>query len=77
MRRGGWDSHINNHEIHKNLVKILDPAFAALVRDLRRRGLLEHALVLCGEGADSDLLASEGVAEMDGFVSVSGREERA
>ena len=36
---------------------------------------LRHALVLCGEGADSDLLASEGVGEMDGFVSVSGREE--
>ncbi|MBU8871187.1 MAG: Trk system potassium transporter TrkA [Gemmatimonadales bacterium] len=36
---------------------------------------LRHALVLCGEGADSDLLDSEGVGEMDGFVSVSGREE--
>lgn len=36
---------------------------------------LRHALVLCGEGADSDLLASEGVGEMDGFVSVSNREE--
>ena len=36
---------------------------------------LKNALVLCGEGADADLLASEGVGEMDGFVSVSNREE--
>ncbi len=36
---------------------------------------LRHALVLHGEVSDSDLLASEGVAEMDGFVSVSSDEE--
>ena len=33
------------------------------------------ALVLHGEGSDTDLLASEGVADMDGFVSVSNDEE--
>ena len=32
----GWDSHVNNHEIHRKLVKQLDPAFAALLRDLER-----------------------------------------
>ena len=32
---GGWDSHVNNHEVHRKLVKQLDPAFAALLRDLR------------------------------------------
>lgn len=36
---------------------------------------LKGALVLHGEGTDSDLLESEGVAQMDGFVSVSSEEE--
>ena len=36
---------------------------------------LRGALVLHGEGADSDLLESEGVADMDGFVSVAQDEE--
>jgi uncharacterized protein (DUF1501 family) len=43
----GWDSHANNHEIHKKLVAQLDPAFATLVRDLRERGLLGRTVVLC------------------------------
>ena len=34
---GGWDTHVNNHEIHKARAKVLDPAFAALLRDLSRR----------------------------------------
>jgi uncharacterized protein (DUF1501 family) len=45
---GGWDSHVNNHEIQAGLVSVLDPAFAALIRDLRRRELLEHTVILCG-----------------------------
>ncbi len=36
---------------------------------------LRHALVLHGEGSDTDLLESEGVAEMDGFVAVANDEE--
>ncbi len=36
---------------------------------------LRGALVLHGEGTDADLLESEGVAQMDGFVSVSNDEE--
>lgn len=36
---------------------------------------LRHALVLHGEGSDADLLESEGVADMDAFVSVSSDEE--
>ena len=43
----GWDSHVNNHEIHRKLVKQLDPAFAALLRDLARRQLLDRTVVLC------------------------------
>ena len=45
---GGWDSHVNNHEIHAGLVAQLDPAFAALIRDLGRRGLADQTVVLCG-----------------------------
>lgn len=45
---GGWDSHVNNHEIHRRLVRDLDPAFATLLRDLKRRGLLDDTIVLCG-----------------------------
>jgi trk system potassium uptake protein TrkA len=36
---------------------------------------LRKAMVLHGEGSDSELLESEGVSEMDGFVSVSNDEE--
>ena len=44
---GGWDSHVNNHEIHKTRAGELDPAFAALIRDLDRRGRLGRTVVLC------------------------------
>ena len=44
----GWDTHLNNHAGHQELLKPLDPALAALVRDLRRHGLLERTVVMCG-----------------------------
>jgi len=43
----GWDAHVNNHEIHRNRAAVLDPAFAALIRDLARRDLLDKTVVLC------------------------------
>ncbi|HZT82887.1 MAG TPA: DUF1501 domain-containing protein [Gemmataceae bacterium] len=43
----GWDSHAKNHEIHKDRVAVLDPAFAALVRDLKERGLFDRTVVVC------------------------------
>jgi hypothetical protein len=43
----GWDSHANNHQIHARLVGVLDPAFAALIRDLRTRDMLQHTVVVC------------------------------
>jgi uncharacterized protein (DUF1501 family) len=43
----GWDTHANNHAQVRELVKVLDPAFATLLRDLRERGLLERTLVVC------------------------------
>jgi uncharacterized protein (DUF1501 family) len=44
---GGWDSHADNHNIHRGRLDILDPAFSALLRDLRERRLLERTVVLC------------------------------
>lgn len=44
----GWDTHVNNHELQARNVKILDPAFAALIRDLKDRGLFDSTIVLCG-----------------------------
>ncbi len=43
----GWDTHANNHALHREQLAILDPAFSTLVRDLRERGLLERTVVLC------------------------------
>lgn len=44
----GWDTHANNHELQGRRVAQLDPAFAALLRDLKSRGLLDSTVVLCG-----------------------------
>lgn len=44
---GGWDSHANNHDITTRLKETLDPAFAALIRDLRKREMLQDTVVLC------------------------------
>lgn len=43
----GWDSHANNHEVHRRLKGILDPALATLITDLKRRNLWANTLVLC------------------------------
>lgn len=43
----GWDTHANNHTQHKNQLAILDPAMAALIKDLRERKLLDKTLVIC------------------------------
>jgi len=44
----GWDTHVNNHELQRKKIGVLDPAFAALIRDLKDRGLFESTVVLCG-----------------------------
>jgi uncharacterized protein (DUF1501 family) len=43
----GWDSHANNWNTHVANAAILDPAFAALTRDLHERDLLQSTVVLC------------------------------
>ena len=44
---GGWDTHVNNHEIHKARARVLDPAFAACCATYRGGNLLERTVVLC------------------------------
>ncbi|WP_020468794.1 DUF1501 domain-containing protein [Zavarzinella formosa] len=44
---GGWDTHQNNFERVKDLSGTLDNAFAALLGDLKERGLLQSTLVVC------------------------------
>ena len=44
----GWDTHINNHESHAELLSVLDPALAALIQQLRERKLLDQTVVICG-----------------------------
>jgi len=43
----GWDTHANNHALVRERKTILDPAFAALIRDLRERDLLKKTIVIC------------------------------
>lgn len=43
----GFDTHVSNHEGHITQTKILDPAIATLLRELRERDLLDSTIVLC------------------------------
>ncbi|HTU90767.1 MAG TPA: DUF1501 domain-containing protein, partial [Gemmataceae bacterium] len=43
---GGWDTHQNNFERVKQLSHQCDPAMAALVHDLKQRGLLDTTLIV-------------------------------
>jgi hypothetical protein len=42
----GWDTHLNNFDATKRLTQQTDPAFAALLQDLRERGRLDKTLVV-------------------------------
>jgi hypothetical protein len=43
-----WDTHTNNDEGHRKLCKDADQATAALLTDLKQRGLLDDTLVIWG-----------------------------
>jgi len=47
VRLGGWDTHINNHELQNGRVEILDPALAALIGYLHERDRLKDTMILC------------------------------
>jgi hypothetical protein len=42
----GWDTHVNNFELVKGLSAVLDAAWASLMSDLKRRGLLDTTLIV-------------------------------
>lgn len=44
----GWDTHANNHALQADKIAELDPAFAALIRDLKRRDRFDSTIVICG-----------------------------
>jgi uncharacterized protein (DUF1501 family) len=44
----GWDTHADNESLVKGRCEILDPAFAALMKQLQERGLLDSTIVLWG-----------------------------
>jgi hypothetical protein len=46
VRQDGWDVHKDTVNRTRKLSEVLDPAFAALVGDLKRRGLLDDTLVI-------------------------------
>jgi hypothetical protein len=46
VRSNGWDTHQQNHEkVGKNAGQV-DPGFAALITDLKQRGMLDQTLVV-------------------------------
>lgn len=47
VEMNGWDTHQDNFERSKTLSGPADKGFAALVVDLKERGLLQRTLVLC------------------------------
>jgi hypothetical protein len=50
LYHGSWDSHDYIERAHGNLVRAVDQPIAALIADLKQRGLLESMLVVwCGE----------------------------
>jgi uncharacterized protein (DUF1501 family) len=46
VESNGWDTHQDNFDRTKSLSQTVDPAFAALVGDLKERGMLERTLVI-------------------------------
>ncbi len=44
----GWDHHSNIEKSIRNKTKSVDKPIAALLKDLKQRGLLEDTLVICG-----------------------------
>jgi hypothetical protein len=46
VRQGNWDTHQDNFTDTTRLAGVVDPAMAALIADLKERGLLERTLVV-------------------------------
>lgn len=48
IRSGGWDSHADIEAEHSKKCRAIDKPLAGLLTDLKRRGLLDETLVICG-----------------------------
>jgi hypothetical protein len=46
VRSNGWDTHQQNHDKVGKLANQVDPGFATLITDLKRRGMLDQTLVV-------------------------------
>ena len=46
VQSGGWDTHADNFNRSRDLSRTVDPAFAALIEDLRDRGRLDRTLIV-------------------------------
>jgi hypothetical protein len=46
VRLGNWDTHQDNFDSVKNLARQCDPALAALISDLKQRGLFDRTLIM-------------------------------
>jgi len=72
----GWDIHCDLVPRTQRLLRILDPAFAALLQDLRARGLLETTLVVWagefGRTADVNALGGRDHDPRRGCVVMAG-----
>ena len=67
----GWDSHVNNHEIQAGRISILDPAYASLIKELKKRDLLDSTMVVCGgEFGKNTLDQSAGAAAIIGLMAL-------
>jgi hypothetical protein len=66
LYHGGWDHHSNLPKQIKEKCKETDQASAALIMDLKQRGLLEDTLVIWG-GEFGRTSFSEGELTMDNF----------
>lgn len=70
---GGQTGYIIAHELEKEYnVKIIE-SNAEKSYDLAEK--LKRALVIKGDGLDLDLMAMEGIVDMDAFIAVTGDDE--
>jgi Protein of unknown function (DUF1501) len=72
----GWDTHANNHKFCQDNLTILDPAYAALLKDLKDRNLLDSTIVMwAGEFGRTPIINPAGGRDHwpNGFsVAISG-----
>lgn len=66
---GGWDSHDYLERSHKARIRATDKPIAALIADLKQRGLLDSTLVVCsgefGRSPDNGVRGGQNVAGRD------------